>query len=229
MSLFDLICPTVCEGCGAPGAAVCTRCAAVLGAQPRRHRPTPCPQGLPPLWSAAAYEGAVRDLILGFKERGAVELGRVLAEPLARGTLLASAGGSSALLLVPAASSKAAIRERGDDVMALLAARAARVLRRHGVAARAVSALAQRRVVADSAGLSAAHRAENLRGALVVRPGRGGLLAGSSVVLVDDLVTTGATLNESSRVLQAAGATVLGAATIAATQRRNVSFASSQR
>ena len=59
-------------------------------------------------------------------------------------------------------------------------------------------------------------RAANLAGALQAR----GPLHGLPVVLVDDVVTTGATLTEASRALGAAGARVCGAAVVAATQRR---------
>jgi predicted amidophosphoribosyltransferase len=76
--------------------------------------------------------------------------------------------------------------------------------------------LRPRRAVADQAGLGSAGRAANLQGALVaVRP-----LAGRAVVIVDDLVTTGATLADAARALLVAGASVHGAATVAATQRR---------
>jgi predicted amidophosphoribosyltransferase len=93
------------------------------------------------------------------------------------------------------------------------------VLRRTGIDVRAVSALVHRRPVADSAGLSAAERSANLRGALVVSPCRAEVLRLHRVVVIDDLVTTGATLCEATRALAAGGVTVVGAATVAATRR----------
>jgi predicted amidophosphoribosyltransferase len=71
--------------------------------------------------------------------------------------------------------------------------------------------------VADQAGLSAAQRDANVRGALCV-PGRLDL-GGTGVVLVDDVVTTGATLTEAARAVGAAGGRVLGGAVVAATRR----------
>jgi predicted amidophosphoribosyltransferase len=83
-----------------------------------------------------------------------------------------------------------------------------------GVAARPL--LAPTRSVADQAGLDTSGRARNLAGALAARRCADGL----RVVVVDDVVTTGATLAEATRALRAAGAEVLGAAVVAATVRR---------
>ena len=66
-------------------------------------------------------------------------------------------------------------------------------------------------------------RAANLAGSLSV-PGRlVALVAGRPVVIVDDVVTTGATLTEAARALRAAGAEVVAAASVAATSRRTPS------
>jgi predicted amidophosphoribosyltransferase len=76
------------------------------------------------------------------------------------------------------------------------------------------------RRLADQATLGHRERAVNLAGAYAVRPGGAAQLLGRMVVLVDDVVTTGATLAEASRVVRAKGGLVVGAATLAATQRR---------
>jgi predicted amidophosphoribosyltransferase len=70
--------------------------------------------------------------------------------------------------------------------------------------------------VRDSAGLDIAARAANLAGAMRADGPRGSPRA----VLVDDIVTTGATLLEAARALRAAGWTVPGAVVVAATARR---------
>ena len=71
------------------------------------------------------------------------------------------------------------------------------------------------RRVADQSGLDAAGRSANLAGALRASSD----LSGVPVVVVDDVVTTGATLVEAARALRDAGALVRGAAVVAATQR----------
>jgi predicted amidophosphoribosyltransferase len=75
--------------------------------------------------------------------------------------------------------------------------------------------------VQDQAGLGAAARLQNLHGALRVVPGWAPYLSGRDCVIVDDVVTTGATLLDCARALEKAGARVRAAATVAATRRRD--------
>ncbi|PAZ12073.1 hypothetical protein CLM62_31975, partial [Streptomyces sp. SA15] len=85
-----------------------------------------------------------------------------------------------------------------------IALAAAGELRRAGTPARVVAVLRQRRAVADQSGLNSRQRLANLAGGLVVAPGGGRLLSGGRVVLVDDLMTTGASLTEAARAVRAA-------------------------
>ena len=207
--LLDLVLPRDCAGCGAPGRTLCGVCTAELSADLRRHRPDPCPPGLPPLVAAGWYDGAARAALLAHKERGRLGLVRPLGAALA--TAVLSLAPPRGAVLVPVASSPQAVRERGHDHARRLAGAAAR--RVPGAAARAL--LVPARAVADQAALGTAARAANLHGALRARRP----LPGLPVVLVDDVVTTGATLAEAARALRAAGADVRGAAVVAATQR----------
>ena len=212
-ALLDLVLPRVCPGCGASllgRAPVCARCLAALAEPAVRAAPRPCPAGLPPTWAVAAYDAPVRDLVVAHKERGRLALSAPLAVALAR-----AAARSRPDVLVWVPSSRRAIRSRGYDHARRLAVRAARLL---GVPA--VPVLAAVRRVADQAGLSAAARAANLDGAFAAHPNAATVLAGYRVVVVDDVMTTGATLAEAARALRAAGLDVRGGAVVAAGLRR---------
>jgi predicted amidophosphoribosyltransferase len=88
--------------------------------------------------------------------------------------------------------------------------------------AQVVPALAHRRAVVDQAGLDHRQRRDNLAGALGLRRSAGPLLRGAVVVVVDDVMTTGATLAEATRALASGGVTVEAAAVVAATRRRSL-------
>lgn len=208
--LLDLVCPRRCAGCGRTGALACADCASLLAGPAVSHAPTPCPPGLPPTSAVSAYDGPVRALLLAYKERGRVALAAPLGAALGR-----AAEPFGPAVLVPVPSSRAARRARGYDHVRLLARAAAR-----GGELAVVPALVQRRRVSDQAGLTADARARNLSQALTVDPRQVQQLAGRRIVLVDDVVTSGATLAEAARALRAGGVEPVGAAAVAATLRR---------
>ncbi|MFB7737685.1 ComF family protein [Streptomyces sp. NPDC056112] len=227
--LTDLVLPTECGGCGRPRTVLCPRCRAALSrGAPRRVRPVPEPSGLPAVYAAAPYADAVRAALLAHKERGALALARPLGTALAdavRAGLRAAATGAGrtgagagaaggvaggAVLLVPVPSARQAVRARGHDPARRIALAAAGGLRRSGTPARALAVLRQRRVVADQSGLTSRQRLENLAGALEVPAGGARLLLSGPVVLVDDVVTTGASLAEAARAVTAAVYTARG-------------------
>jgi len=163
----------------------------------------------------------LRSLINAHKERQALGLTGVLGDRLAGciHILLTEVGHAAdePVVLVPVPSAARVVRQRGFDATLAIARSAARRLRSRYLISVAAS-LVQSRGVRDQAGLDAQARQANLAGAFRVRrpvPTR-------PTVLVDDLVTTGSSLTEAARVLGWAGVPVLGAATVAATQRRQV-------
>jgi predicted amidophosphoribosyltransferase len=232
--LLELVLPERCAGCGAGTGLLCPGCARRLGSPAWPAWPRPVPAGLPAPWAVTAYDGAVRAMIVAHKESGRTGLARPLGAALARSALAASwpaapspaatrtavpdpAGDTAPLLLVPVPSARAATRHRGHDPTRRITAMAVSALIRSGVRARAACVLAQARRVADQSTLTAQERAGNLLEALtVVRPIK---VRGRRVVVVDDVITTGATLVEAARALREAGADVAGAGVVAATRR----------
>lgn len=226
--LADLILPVPCAGCGAERTpltyGVCRPCSTVLETlRPFRTVPSPPPRGFPPCVSVGRYEGVLRGALLAYKEKGRHRLGRPL------GTLLATAVARLAprdtpVVLIPVPSTAAAARERNGDHMARLAAHAVRRLREAGWNAgmtRPLQALPH----PDSASLTPAERAAAAESSLRIRRrralfGQHGALRRSTLVVVDDIVTTGATLAAVTGRLREAKMQVAGAATLAATQLR---------
>ncbi|WP_254897785.1 ComF family protein [Kitasatospora sp. NA04385] len=160
----------------------------------------------------------MRQLLLAHKERGALRLAARWRRA-GRRRALRHRRGRRPLLLVPVPSARAATGPAATTRRCGWRA-AARELRRGGVATLVAPVLRHSRPVADQAGLGAAERHRNLDGALAVPARLAARLAGHRLVLVDDLVTTGASLAEAARALRAAGCPPRAAATVAATARR---------
>ncbi|WP_149259175.1 ComF family protein [Actinomadura sp. K4S16] len=212
--LIDLLLPQHCAGCGQHPVLLCDACARPLRAAARPAGQAPA--GLPPPWTVAAYEGPLRTILAAYKERGRAALAVPLGEALATAVHAALPSGPDpppVVVWVP--SGRRAVRRRGHDPLRGAVDVAVRRLRADGVPVTALDALRQRGRVADQAGLSAKERAANLKGAVEVRAD----VAGRRLVLVDDVVTTGASLAEAARALRAAGGEVTAAAAIAATPR----------
>ncbi|MCT2591327.1 ComF family protein [Streptomyces sp. N2-109] len=224
--LTDLVLPAGCAGCGVPraGSPLCEDCRGRLGeAEAWRVRPSPAPSGLPPVHAAVGYADEVRAVLLAHKERGALRLAAPLGGLLARAVRAAVGGradGAAPVTLVPVPSARRAVAGRGHDPVRRIALAAAGQLRRGGTPTRVLTALRQRRPVADQSGLAAGQRLRNLDGALEAVPGSGTPLAAAEVVLVDDLMTTGASLAEAARAVDAVAGRRPVAAVIAVRSRR---------
>jgi predicted amidophosphoribosyltransferase len=234
-SFADLVAPALCGGCERPllrvaSAGLCEGCRDELAHEPRRVALARPPRGLPPVYVTAPYAGGVRGAIVAHKEHARFDLARPLGMALARAAealldaLLdherVGPDRGTRLLLVPVPSTRAAVRRRGHDPLASLGLRVAGILRSAGHDVEFLPVLRHRRAVSDQAGLDRAARLRNLGGALAVpaRHARRVVSAAPRVVLLDDIVTTGASLAEAARAIRAVGARVSGAAAIAATR-----------
>ncbi len=176
-------------------------------------RPRPCPDGLPLVTALLPYDDLARRLLIAHKERGSLWLTCPLGDGLARAITVHDL--PSRLVLCPVPSRRTAVRARGHDHARRLAGAAARALRELGVDASVVPLLRPVRALADQGSLDTPGRAANLAGALAAIGS-----AVAHVVVVDDVMTTGATLQEATRALRTGGHTVLGASVLAATARR---------
>lgn len=221
---LDLFLGSRCVGCDRPGRMLCPGCRAGLSGTARVAWPTPVPDGLVAPWVVEAYDGAVRALVVGHKDRGQWGHRRVLGELLACAVLGASAhlDPGVPLLLVPVPSRPGAGRRRGYEATAALVRRAASRVRRERPAA--LAPLLVSRGAADQAGLDAEGRAANMAASMhcpsaaVARVGR--RWAQAHIVVCDDVLTTGSTAREAQRALEAVGLPPVAVAAVAATRRR---------
>ena len=203
-AVLDLLLPLACAGCRGPAGPLCSDCLARLDRRPVRCRPR---NGCPPVWAAGPYAGLDRRVLLAFKERGTDDLAAPLGARVA--AAYAAAGWARPdTLLVPvpgrgpprgpvARLAHACVAAAGGD-------RAGRVaeLLRYG------------RRTRPQVGLGRAARRANRHGVLTAA-WTPAARRGCRAVVVDDVLTTGATVAEATRALRAEGIRVVGAVVLA--------------
>lgn len=220
--LLDVLLPPQCLTCdapvGAPGqfCAACFRrtafvtdpCCACCG-RPFGARGQGGVSGLcsecrvhPPAWTAARaalrYDDQARRILLPFKHGDRIEIARALAPHMARaGAALLSA----ADWLVPVPLHRGRLLSRRYNQSALLAQALGRIAGRRTV----LDGLRRTRATASLGRKSGQERSTEVAGAFVVRPSRQTQLADARVLLIDDVMTSGATANACARALLAAG------------------------
>lgn len=151
----------------------------------------PLPEGIDVLHAAFVYEGAARRLVHRLK----YESVRAAAVPLAAQMAFLPSGEEE--IIVPVPTDPGRERRRGFNQSALLAEHISRTL-----GMRVEKALVRVETRRPQTGLSAAARRENLAGCMAASEA----VNGKRVLLVDDVVTTGATVQEAVRALREAGA-----------------------
>jgi predicted amidophosphoribosyltransferase len=154
-----------------------------------------------PVFSLGRYAGPRRSAIVAIKEHGRADLIRPLGAALSAGLAQLLAWGvlGAPITVVPAPTRGLAARRRGGDPVTRMALAAAA----GDPNASVVQALRMKALVRDSVGLSSAARQRNVAGRVRLRVPREGFAG--DVLVVDDIVTTGATAAESVRVLQTSG------------------------
>lgn len=205
LDAWAVLSPVTCAGCGADDRALCPDCAPAL----RPHPVTTIVAGVR-VTSALSYEGVAAAAIGGFKDGGRTDVAVPLARALAAaiGEALETVSGGDRVEVVAMGTSRAAFRRRGYDPVRLLLRRC-RVRRPARVLWRVRGAATQKT-------LGRADRRRNLDHSLAARR----RLDGRVFLVVDDVVTTGATIAEMVRAIRGAGGVVLAAATLASTPRR---------
>ncbi len=202
----SFLAPPLCDCCGfpfeydpGPAEPLCAACIA-----------------RPPVWRRAravfVYDEFSRSLILNFKHGD-----RTWAAP-AFGLWLARAGGEllgDVDLVAPVPLHRTRLFTRRYNQSALLAQA---LSRRTGLPVVA-DLLVRRRATPTQGRLSPLARRRNVRGAFAVRPGNARVLAGRRILLIDDVLTTGATAGECARVLLRAGARAVDVLTLARVAR----------
>ena len=224
LDALAVVAPVSCSGCGAADRALCPACSVALHPGSVSVHPAVSPGRQPlPVYCALQYSGVARRVLLAVKETGRTDavgplapamlaaVGAALRVETARDRAGEHPSGRRAaasgveLVLIP--SSRAAFRRRGYHPVRL-------VLGAAGL--RAAPVLRATRQTADQSELDATARQANRAGSLRAR----GRLDGRTFVIVDDILTTGATIAEATRAIEAAGGTVRAAAVIARTPRR---------
>ena len=210
-ALLGLFFPTraVCLNCGDPSGLerewLCERCRMRLA--PRLH--TACDDdwpedGISQAWFSLYYERPVSRLIRQYKYNCVYRLAPFLIEQME--PVLEGIAPNDYDCVVPVPLHKKRLRDRGFNQSEILARH---IAERTGIPIN--TALIRKRNTRKQAKLSAKHRRRNLEGAFAATASFEGL----RVLLVDDVLTTGSTLNNCARVLRQAGAADVQAVTLA--------------
>jgi ComF family protein len=185
--LVDLVYPPRCPACGVAIAGqdgLCITCWSTLDVPSH-----PAITGVAvPVFAATYYNDTSRRLVLAYKHGGRIALSRLLARLIA--ARLPDPGGETLPpLLVPVPLHRWRLWQRGFNQAGLLA----RELARMGKGEVMVDALVRRRRTPNLGGLGREAREQALTGAIRLHPARAQALAGRDVILVDDVLTSGAT------------------------------------
>jgi ComF family protein len=205
--LLDLVFPKKCPGCHVPSLGICESCKSLWQLPPVK---IILKQSRVSVLSVAQYQNEVRSVLLAYKENGEREAEKVLTEALLKARFAIANGKTCTLVPIP--SNPKSIRRRGRDFMKDLCTE---VATQSGD--KVLPMLTVNRDVKDQSKLDEKQRSQNLIGAFDCYSKNLHLNLIPPIILVDDLLTTGATLREAIRALGQRGLVPLGAITAAHT------------
>jgi predicted amidophosphoribosyltransferase len=209
VELNTLLFPVRCYGCRDLGFAICSNC--------RKHWNPHIYQSQIadlPVYSAIPYSAVARNILLAAKEESQKSADQLIIRALSK-SLETLFKNIPVCAIVPIPSQPSANRRRGRDFVSEISISVAREC---GVAV--LPMLHHQRVIRDQSKLNIAARRENLAMALAIKSEYAGNYPAEKVVILDDLITTGATIKEAIRALTKGGFLVQAAATACVAQRR---------
>ena len=198
--LLNFVLPSRCASCDKPGSDLCDHCVSEILVELHEFQI----QGLPG-FAVTKYTPLISKILVAFKEKGQFALAKTLAA-LFSNTISELPKFESPVYLVPAPSSSENFARRGFQPALLLANE---IANKH-VGFRVLNSLVFSRKVQDQVGLSGSERLANLDSSMKLNQS----VAGRVCYLVDDVVTTGATATQASRILRVGGALVAGILTL---------------
>jgi ComF family protein len=205
-SALDFLFPPRCIGCQRVGSLICASCQASVPLPPPSHEPH---ERLNERRATAYHAGLVRDAIHAFKYENQPRYAAVLVDRL---HMAWQQAGWAATLITAAPLHVARLRERGYNQAALLGRELAT---RTGLPFRE-EALRRMRDTRTQVGLNYSQRQMNVTAAF---DADSAIVKGQAIILVDDVYTTGATLNACAEALISAGASAVWGLTVAVAQR----------
>ena len=217
-SILDLVLGRVCAGCDEPGTLLCTRCTSDLEPRIRRRHDVDMGDVMAglriPVVCAVDYRGAARQVLYRYKDHRIRQLAGPLSRPLAASIAFAAAQVGAPLqttLLTPMPTRSSSVRRRGFDATAHLVRKAQRRCHAAGVH----PLLRDVRSVGATKTMGALEREQRTIDAFRLIRERS--LPAGPVILIDDVITTGATVKEAAGTLVLAGVQVVAVATLAGT------------
>ena len=195
-SLIDLLFPSRCAICDRSGKNLCEACRNIILIEPKELLVA----GIP-VFTVTNYSNETSKLLVALKDKGQSALVTELAQ-LLRPVIENLPRSETAIFIVPAPSRPENFSKRGFHPTLLLA----QAIASQNQALQVLNCLRFSRSVMDQVGLSATQRLDNLHMSMSLNQP----VAGRVCYILDDVVTTGATVSEAKRVLTLGGATVAG-------------------